>query len=84
MQNCELKTFLGCQGNYPVWLLVCAVIDFPAEFIRGRFSVAFAVLTAEKHAPKIREISVEHLVRTFCFSVRFSVHFSVHFSVRFR
>ena len=53
-------------------------MDFLAEFFGGRFSVAFTVLTAEKHTPniwgKIRwKISVKHSF----FLVRFAVRFSV-------
>ena len=57
-----------------------------AEFFGGRFSVAFAVLTAEKYTPKIRgKFLWKNSMKTFrfleCFSVRFSVRCSVCFSV---
>ena len=60
--------------------LLCAAMDFVAEFLGGRFLVAFTVLTAEKHTPKIRgKMRWKDSVKTFRFSVRFSVHFSVRF-----
>ena len=36
-----------------LWVLLCAVMDFLAEFFGVRVSVAFAVLTAEQGKPKI-------------------------------
>ena len=100
MQNCELKKFSVFRDNFcfskgHVERLpplphrhsgFCSVpaMDFLAEFFGGRFSVAFTVLTAEKHTPKIRrKIRWKNSAKSCHFSVRFSVRFSVCFSVRF-
>ena len=78
MQNCELKKPSVFMDNFcldgqisALWILLCAAMDFLAEFFGGRFSVAFAV-----HTTKLRgTIRWKNSVKTFRFAVRFLVRF---------